>query len=105
MDTPAVDFIYNASQQTLATLGLGLPHIFNGASSSSKIGWFKKTSLDFKQRFRTSFSVKWTVFMARELRTNHWKDITLGGVYVHVGTNKGVWCLKGFGAPRPFCTS
>lgn len=46
-----------------------VPHIFNGASNSSKMGCVRKMSLDFKHSPRTSFSVSWTVFMVREPRT------------------------------------
>ena len=37
------------------------PHIFNGASSSSRIGCWRKSSLDLRQSPRTSASVIWTV--------------------------------------------
>jgi hypothetical protein len=31
------------------TVGVHLPHILSGASSSSRIGWLKKMSRDFAQ--------------------------------------------------------
>lgn len=37
-----------------------LPHIFSGASSSSRIGWLRKISLDFKHSPLISFSWSWT---------------------------------------------
>lgn len=39
-----------------------LPHIFNGASNSSNIGWLRKISRDLRQRPRISDSVSWTFF-------------------------------------------
>lgn len=39
---------------------LNLPHIFSGASSSRRIGWLKKISRDFRQRFLISLSVNCT---------------------------------------------
>lgn len=39
-----------------------LPQIFKGASNSSKMGWLRKISLDFKQRPRISDSVSCTFF-------------------------------------------
>ena len=44
---------------------LYLPQIFSGASNSSKIGWLRNISRDFKQRPRTSASVICTVFPGR----------------------------------------
>jgi hypothetical protein len=46
-----------------------LPQIFNGASSSSKIGWLRKISRDFKHKPRTSFSLKWTLLFGLAPRT------------------------------------
>ena len=42
-----------------------LPQIFNGASSSSRMGCCRNISLDFKQSPRTSASVIWTDFPGR----------------------------------------
>ena len=46
-----------------------LPQIFKGASSSSRIGWLRNSSLDFKHSPRISFSVSCTFFPGRDPRT------------------------------------
>lgn len=45
------------------------PHILSGASSSSRIGWLRKISLDLMQSPRTSASVICTIFPGRHPRT------------------------------------
>lgn len=42
------------------------PQIFSGASSSRRMGWLRKISLDFRHRPRISPSVSWTFFPGRE---------------------------------------
>ena len=51
-----------------------LPQIFRGASSSSKIGWDRKISLDFRHRPLISFSESCTFLPGREPRTT-WEKI------------------------------
>jgi hypothetical protein len=46
-----------------------LPQIFNGASSSSRIGWLRKSSRDFKHKPRISVSANCTFLPGFELRT------------------------------------
>ena len=46
-----------------------IPQIFSGASSSSKIGWLRNISRDFKHNPRTSLSLIWTTFPGRHPRT------------------------------------
>lgn len=55
-------------------LYINSPHIFKGASSSNKIGWLRKISLDFKQRPRISPSVNCTFFPGREPRTESYNN-------------------------------
>ena len=45
------------------------PHIFSGASSSSRIGWLRKISLDFKHSPLISFSWSWTFLPGFDPRT------------------------------------
>lgn len=45
------------------------PQILRGASSSSRMGWLRKISLDLMQRPRTSASDIWTIFPGRHPRT------------------------------------
>lgn len=45
------------------------PQIFSGASSSSRIGWLRKISLDFKHSPLISFSWSWTFFPGFDPRT------------------------------------
>lgn len=51
-----------------------LPQIFSGASSSSRIGWLRKISRDFKHNPRTSFSLKWTFLFGLAPRTKQNKE-------------------------------
>ena len=46
------------------------PHILSGASSSSRMGWLRKSSRDFKHRPRISFSASCTFLPGFELRTS-----------------------------------
>ena len=46
-----------------------LPHIFSGASSSRRIGWLRKSSLDLRHSPLTSDSVKFTVLPGLHPRT------------------------------------
>ena len=57
--------------------GLNLPHIFSGASSSSKMGCCRNNSLDLRHNPRTSASVIWTVFPGRLPRTGIIKTLVL----------------------------
>ena len=45
------------------------PQILRGASSSRRMGWLKKISLDFIHSPRISASVSWTFFPGLEPRT------------------------------------
>ena len=42
------------------------PQILRGASSSRRIGWLRKSSLDLRHRPRISVSVSWTFFPGRD---------------------------------------
>lgn len=53
------------------------PQIFRGASSSSRMGWLRKISLDLIQRPRTSASVIWTIFPGRLPRTGKEENVLL----------------------------
>ena len=57
--------------------GLYSPHIFSGASSSSKMGCCRNNSLDLRHNPRTSASVIWTVFPGRLPRTGRIKTSVL----------------------------
>lgn len=50
-------------------LKYNLPQILSGASNSSRIGWDKNISLDFKHSPRISFSVNCTFLPGRAPRT------------------------------------
>lgn len=51
------------------------PQIFRGASSSSRMGWLRKISLDLMHRPRTSASVIWTIFPGRLPRTGKEENV------------------------------
>lgn len=53
----------------LNEIKLHSPHIFSGASNSSKIGCDKNISRDLRHRFRMSTSLSWTFFPGRAPRT------------------------------------
>ncbi len=62
--------------KTLHYFSKCIPQILRGASSSSRIGWLRKISLDLRHKPRTSASVICTGFPGRHPRTE---------------TNKPVW--------------
>lgn len=74
IDQQMIMFVMNEMNQ-LQTKKENLPQIFNGASSSNRIGWDRNISLDFRHRFLISASVSWTFLPGLPPRTNeHTKD-------------------------------
>nr|DAD19056.1 TPA_asm: hypothetical protein HUJ06_020519 [Nelumbo nucifera] len=51
--------------EEIRILAMNISHIFMGASSSRRLGWLTKISLDEVQSCRISASVSWTCFDAR----------------------------------------
>lgn len=69
------------------------PQIFSGASSSSRIGWLRKISLDFKHNPLISFSWSWTFLPGFDPRTvrrsqkSVIKSSNISGVILRVSLN------------------
>lgn len=63
------------------------PQIFRGASSSSRMGWLRKISLDLIQRPRTSASVIWTILPGRHPRTGEKRKDTISSVIIIISGN------------------
>lgn len=72
------------------------PQIFRGASSSNRMGWLRKISLDLMQRPRTSASVIWTIFPGRHPRTGEERKYT-------VSAYQQLWQLLSAPTPPPRC--
>lgn len=62
-------FSYKSICQNTQTKIDRLPQIFNGASSSSRIGWLRKISLDLLHKLLISFSVNCTFLPGLDPRT------------------------------------
>lgn len=82
-----------------------LPHIFNGASSSNKIGWLRKISLDFKHNPLISDSVNCTFFPGLDPRTEnreiHFNVWTSSKVIIYYWILLMKWHWKD--RPNTFC--
>ena len=58
------------------------PQIFRGASSSKRMGWLRKSSLDFKHSPRISFSVNWTFLPGRDPLTENKKGLLIKCTFI-----------------------
>ena len=65
----SLDSVRLSQSPKLLKFELNSPQILRGASSSSRIGWLRKSSLDLRHRPLISVSVNWTFLPGRDPRT------------------------------------